>query len=75
MPDTGCFALSVFALVSGVGLILFPHPLVMLSRTLNKTLVQLDDHVMRYRYLLALLAFAMSYGMFRLSIFLPLFRE
>ena len=53
------------------GFVLFPHPLLSLSRTLNRTLVVLDEQLIRYRYALGLLLFAVSYLLFRLALLVP----
>jgi len=72
MPEPGCFILSLLCLVAAVALVLFPHGLLNLSRNLNRTLTVLDDQLVRYRYLLSLVLVAVSYGLFRLSLLIPL---
>lgn len=74
MPDTGCLILSLFSVVLGVALFLFPHPLKQLSGTLNRTLVTLDESLMRYRYVIGGLLFLLSYGLFRVALLVPTLR-
>lgn len=71
MPDTGCLFLSLLSVVVGAMFVLFPDALQRLGRTLNRTLATLDEQLMRYRYVLGLLLFVASYGLFRLALVLP----
>ena len=74
MPDTGFLFLSLVSLVLAVVLFLHPQGLVRFSGALNRTLAILDERLIRYRYLVGLLAFAGSYAFFRLALLLPLLR-
>ncbi len=74
MPDTGCLALSGASVVLGVMLFMFPHPLVKIGELLNRTLVVMDQALLRYRYLLGLGLFVLAYGLFHLSLLLPTVR-
>ena len=47
---------------------MFPHALSKLSVSLNKTLTNLDDQLMRHRHLVAVLLFITSYLFFRLAL-------
>ena len=69
MPDSGLLFLSLICVVAGVAFILFPHPLLNLSRALNRTLVTLDERLIHLRYLLGVLLFIASYLCFRLALF------
>ena len=71
MPDTGCLLLSLGALVLGTMFVLFARPLSKLSEALNRTIMTLDESLMRYRYLIALALFVVSYGLFNLSFVVP----
>jgi len=70
MPNVGCLFLSLIALGVGVSFILFPNVLLEASRKLNRTLTVLDERLIRYRYVVGLASFAVSYGLFRLAILL-----
>ena len=74
MPDLGLSLLSLICLIVGVAFVLFPHPLLAISQALNRTLVSLDDKLIRYRYLSGVLLFAVSYLCFRLALLVPGFR-
>ncbi|MBI2104715.1 MAG: hypothetical protein HYT90_03915 [Candidatus Omnitrophica bacterium] len=74
MPDIGCLFLSLVCLIVGASFILFPHALLGASRALNRTLTVLDDRLIRHRYVMGLLLFAVSYALFRLSLLIPLSR-
>ncbi|OGX38742.1 MAG: hypothetical protein A3C53_02670 [Omnitrophica WOR_2 bacterium RIFCSPHIGHO2_02_FULL_68_15] len=78
MPDTGLLLLSLVCLVAGIAFVLFPHPLLAISqslnRTLNRTLVTLDERLIRHRYLSGLLLFVVSYLCFRLALLVPALR-
>ncbi len=67
MPDSGLLILSGICLIAGVGFFLFPHPLLKLSLSLNKTLAVLDQLFMRHRYFAGLLLFLTSYLLFNLA--------
>ena len=75
MPEASCLLLSLLCLVVAVILVLFPHGLLDLSRTLNRTLMVLDDQLVKHRYLLSVLLVAVSYGLFRLSLLISLSRS
>ena len=74
MPNVGVLILSLLSLGLGVSFVLFPRALLEASRTLNRTLTVLDDQLIRYRYVMGLLLFAVSYGLFRLALLVPLSR-
>ena len=71
MPDTGLLFMSVLSLVVGTSVILFPQGILKLSAWLNRTVQMVDEPLMRYRYLVALAAFAASYAFFRIALLLP----
>ena len=71
MPDTGLLMVSLICLVAGVAFILYPHPLLNLSRALNRTLEVLDESLIRYRYVLGVLLAVVSYLLFRLAFLVP----
>ena len=71
MPDSGLLLLSLVCLVVGVAFVLFPHPLLTISQALNRTLVNLDDRMIRHRYLCGALLFVVSYLCFRLALLVP----
>ena len=75
MPDTGFLFASLACLVLGTLLVLFPGAVVKLSAVLNRTLAAVDDQFIRYRYFVALLAFAASYAFFQIALTLPAFRR
>ena len=75
MPDTGVLFLSLLCVVSGVAFVLFPNPLLRVSEALNKTLTVLDRRLMRHRYLVALLLFAVSYLLFNIALLVPELRS
>lgn len=74
MSQAGCLALSLLFLVAAVVFVLFPHGLLNLSRSLNRTMTVLDDRLIKHRYLLSLVLFAVSYLVFRLSLLIPVSR-
>jgi len=71
MPDPGMLFVSVVCLVAGVSFFLFPHPLLNLSRALNRTLVVMDERLIRHRYVFGTLLFVVSYLCFRLALITP----
>jgi hypothetical protein len=71
MPDSGLLFLSLICLVGAVGFVLFPHPLLAISQALNRTLVSLDDKLIRYRYVCGALLFVVSYLCFQLALLIP----
>ena len=71
MPDTGFLILSVLSLVVGALLILFPSALSKIGQALNRTLITLDERLIRYRYVAAIVAFIGSYAFFKLALLLP----
>ncbi len=75
MPDTGFLVLSLGAVVLGTLLFLYPNALLKVSNLLNRTMVMLDKELMRYRYVVGLLAFAASYAFFKIALTLPLLRS
>ena len=74
MPDTGCLFLSLLSVVVGAMFILAPDTLLKLSGALNRTLVTLDERLLRYRHLLGLTLLLLGYGLFRLALIMPSFR-
>ena len=72
MSQTGCLVLSLLFLVAAVAFILFPRGLLSLSRAMNRTLIVLDDQLVRHRYLVSLVLFAVSYMVFKLSLLILL---
>lgn len=75
MPDSGLLFVSLVCVVAGASFVLFPHPLLQFSRALNRTLVTLDEQLIRYRYLFGVLLFVVSYLCFRLALYIPLLRD
>ena len=71
MINPGWLFLSGVSIVAAVTLALFPRQLSALSAALNRTLTNLDDLLMRYRYLVAVLLFISSYLFFRLALMAP----
>ena len=74
MPDTGFLFLSAVSVVVGTSLVLFPRAVLKLSGALNRTLAAVDEHFIRYRYFIALLAFAAGYAFFQIALLLPSLR-
>ena len=72
MPDTGFLFLSLVSIGVGSLLILYPQGLLRLNESLNRTLSLLDQWLIRYRYVTALLAFIGSYAFFKLALTLPM---
>ena len=71
MPDSGLLVLSLVCLGVGVGFVMFPHPLLTLSQALNRTLITLDERLIRHRYICGTLLFVVSYLCFRLALLVP----
>ena len=65
MPDTGLLIASALCLILGVSCFLFPHPLLILSEVLNKTVAILDAKLIRHRYMFGCLLFLVCYLFFR----------
>ena len=74
MPDTGFLFLSLASVLLGTLLVLFPQAVVKLGSMLNRTLAAVDEQFIRYRYFVAVLAFAASYAFFQIALTLPAFR-
>lgn len=74
MPDTGFLGLSFLSMLVGVMLFLFPQAILRFSGLLNRTLVVLDERLIRQRFLVGLLAFAASYAFFQLALLFPMLR-
>ena len=74
MPDTGLLFMSLASVALGSLLVLYPQGLSRLNESLNRTLSLVDQRLIRYRYAAALLAFAGSYALFKLSLMLPMLR-
>ena len=71
MPDSGFLGLSVASVALGALLFLSPKSVLRFSEVLNRTLAVLDAQVVRYRYVVGLLAFVASYAFFKLALLLP----
>ena len=71
MPDSGLLFMSLLCLAAGAGFVLFPRPLLAISQALNRTLVSLDERLIRHRYLCGALLFVVSYLCFRLALLVP----
>ena len=71
MPDTGFLLLSGICLLAGVGFVLFPDPLLRLSTALNRTLTVLDQKLVRFRYMVGVVLFGVSYMLFNLALQVP----
>ena len=74
MPDTGFLFLSLASVLLGTLLVLFPQAVVKLGSFLNRTLAAMDEPLIRYRYVVALSAFAASYAFFQIALTLPAVR-
>lgn len=69
MPDRWCLILSSLILILGVMFFLFPGVLLNLSKWWNRLATSVsDEHLLRYRYLVGLLCFLASYGLFKLAL-------
>ena len=68
MRGAWLMVLSTLSLGLGVLFILFPNPLTRLNSVLNQTLAILDQHLMRYRYLIGALLLVVSYLFFNLVV-------
>ena len=71
MPDTGMIFLSLMCIVVGALLFLSPNALVKLNEVLNRAVNVIDTGLLRYRYLVGVLAFVASYAFFKLALLLP----
>ena len=74
MPDTGFLFLSLTSVFLGTLLVLFPNAVVRIGSALNRTLAAVDEQFIRYRYFVAILAFAASYAFFQIAMMLPSLR-
>ena len=74
MVETSVLLLSLICVGLGAAFVLFPRAMLAASRAMNRTLAAVDESLMRYRYLIGLLFFAVSYGLFRLALLMPLSR-
>ena len=70
MPDPNFLVLSLLSIAVGVVLFLSPQALVKASHLLNRTLVALDEQLIRHRYMMGVLAFAASYAFFKIALML-----
>lgn len=71
MLDRGYLLLSVVGLLLGTMFFLFPNALLRASQAMNRVLMAAaDEQVMRYRYLVGLLFYLASYGIFKLALLL-----
>ena len=62
------FALSMFALVGGVLVILMPKLVITLNNRLSKALVSLDELILRYRHWVGAALLIAAYLCFRLAL-------
>ena len=67
MLNPAWFALSVFALVGGVLVILMPKLVITLNNRLSKALVSLDELILRYRHWVGVALLIVAYLYFRLA--------
>ena len=74
MPDSGFLVLSLLSIVLGTALFLSPQALLKASSLVNRTLVVLDEQLMRHRYVMGVLAFVASYAFFKIALMLPALR-
>ena len=74
MPHSGFLFLSVVSLVVGCALYLAPDAISKLDRVLGRTLVTMDEVLLKHRYVAGLLAFAASYAFFQIALTLPSLR-
>ncbi len=74
MPDSGFLFLSGVCLFVGASLFLYPNAVLKLSKALNRTLKEMDDQLIRYRYMVGLLTFVATYAFFKIALYLPSFR-
>lgn len=74
MPDTGFLFLSLVSVGVGSLLMLYPNGLLRVNESLNRTFSLMDQRLIRYRYVTALLAFVGSYAFFKLALLLPMMR-
>ena len=73
MPEPLILAISGLCLVSGATIILFPDAMVKLNGALNRPII-VDPLLVRYRHLLGLMLFVVSYSVFRLALLLMPYR-
>jgi len=71
MPDSGFLFLSAMSVCVGAMLFLAPDCILKTSQWLNKTLVLVDQNLLRHRYVAGLLAFGAGYAFFKLALLLP----
>lgn len=72
MLDRGCLIVSLLGVVMGTMFFLFPNGLLRLSKAVNRALVAApDEQLLRHRYLVGLLCFVASYGLFKLALLIP----
>ena len=74
MPDPGCLFVSLVCLVAAIMLVLFPSSIAQASRSLDRTLTVLDDHLVKHRYVFSVVLFAVSYALFRLALLIGVAR-
>ena len=70
MPDAVILFACGFCLIAGTGLILFPNGISKLNLVLNRPVVSLDPWLLRYRHVLGLLLFVVSYAIFYVALLL-----
>ncbi len=71
MADSRLLLVSLLCVIIGGTLFLFPKGLAGLNQRLNTSLVLLDQWLIRYRYIIGVLAFVAGYGLFRLALLSP----
>ena len=71
MPDSGLLMLSALCVVGGISIILYPNALLKLNEVLNRTLMALDQRLMRFRHVIGVVLLLVSYLFFRLALLVP----
>lgn len=71
MPDTGFLFLSMMSVLVGATLFLAPNVILKVGQQLNRTLVVLDQGLLRHRYVMGVLAFLAGYAFFKIALLLP----
>jgi hypothetical protein len=73
MPEPLILSISGLCLLAGAMVILFPNAVVRLNGALNRHII-VDPVLVRYRHVLGVLLFVVSYGVFRLALLLLPYR-
>ena len=74
MPEPLMLSISGLCLLAGAMVILFPRAVVRLNGALDRHIV-VDPVLVRYRHVLGVLLFAVSYSVFRLALLLMPYRS